>query len=106
MFNLIHTGGPYGDCCFTYDVELNREYTVGEFIRTVLREKPNEWGYIGIKKEFDRYAVFGDPNCEYSHGQVKRTNFSYEDLQQKIDFVKASGGWSRMDYKIRVWEGE
>lgn len=42
-FKMICTGGPFGDCCCSYDVALDKEYTVEEFQQEVLKEKPEEW---------------------------------------------------------------
>lgn len=43
-FKLVCTGGPYGDCCCSYAVELRGEWTVQEFVKAVLERNPCEWG--------------------------------------------------------------
>lgn len=48
---MVCTGGPYGDACSSYDVELDRTCTVQEFIEMVLKEKQNEWGNFTITTE-------------------------------------------------------
>lgn len=99
MFKLIHTAGPFGDCTNNYDVQLDKNYTVGEFVETVLKEEPKEWGYIGIYKKGE---IFGDPVCEYRYGKLITKPLPEEFLRRDIKEVKASGGWSRMDYTIKV----
>lgn len=42
MFRLIKNGDVRGDCTCAYRVELDKEYTVREFIETVLTEKSGE----------------------------------------------------------------
>lgn len=39
---MICTGGPFGDCCCSYDIVLDHEYTIKEFAEEILREKPEE----------------------------------------------------------------
>ena len=99
MFKFIHTNGPYSDCMSDYDIELDKSYTVGEFIETVLKEKPKEWGYIGIYK---KGKIFGDPVCEYRYEKLITEPLPEEFLIQDIKEIKASGGWSRMDYLIKL----
>lgn len=41
-FKLVCTGGPYGDCCCSYAVELRGEWTVQEFVKAVLERNPCE----------------------------------------------------------------
>lgn len=99
MFKFKKTAGPFGDCTSRYDVILDKDYTVGEFIETVLREEPKEWGYIGIYK---KYEIFGDPVCEYRYGKLITDTLPEEYLKREINEIKASGGWSRMDYEIKT----
>lgn len=44
-FKLVCTGGPYGDCCCSYAVELHGEWTVQEFVKAVLERNPCELGF-------------------------------------------------------------
>lgn len=99
MFKFVHVGGPYGDCTSSYHLELDKKYSVGEFIETVLKEMPDEWGYIGI---YFKGNVFGYPQCEYNHGVILDSSFSKDQLTFEIENVHASGGWSRMDYLINL----
>lgn len=52
---MICTGGPYGDASSSYAVKLDKEYTVQEFVKMVLDEKPGEWGNFEITTDF-RYT--------------------------------------------------
>lgn len=49
---MICTGGPYGDASSSYVVKLDKEYTVQEFVKMVLDEKPGEWGNFEITTDF------------------------------------------------------
>lgn len=99
MFKLIQTGREGGDCTAPYDVELDKEYTVREFITEVLINRPNEWGDIyyceGVK-----IRLVDDPHCEYRYG-ILLTTLPEEILDKKVIYVTAHGGWSSMDYFIR-----
>lgn len=102
---FIKTGGPYGDQTSSYSVHLNdnfsmNDYTVNMFIEEVLKTK--DWGYIGIYNLKER-SVFGKPNIEYSHGKLKNENFEQSILDSKIKNIRASGGWSRMDYLLELY---
>ncbi|WP_350336599.1 hypothetical protein QMP28_07225 [[Clostridium] symbiosum] len=50
-FEMICTGGPFGDSCCNYDVRIEGNCTVREFIESVLKEKPGEWGTFEIVKD-------------------------------------------------------
>lgn len=69
-----------------------------EFIKKVLTRK--EWGYIGILRK-DKKTIFGDPNCEYKNNNLL-SFLPDEYLNKIISEVSASGGWSRMDYLIKL----
>ena len=107
MFTFIHKGGPYSDCTSTYDIELDREYTISEFIQTVLTELPTEWGRITLYCEspelkYPHYAYVGYPYCEYEFGNVvcNSSLSNYSDV--KVENVSAFGGWSNMNYSINI----
>jgi hypothetical protein len=98
MFKMYRAGQVRGDCTAPYDVELDKEYTVSEFVNTVLTRK--EWGYIGI---YCKGEIFGKPKCEYRGDKLL---YALPDnvLNKKVIKVKADGGWSRMDYLLWVEE--
>ena len=97
MFKMRSAGEVRGDCTAPYHVELDKEYTVNEFVNTVLTIT-KEWGYIGI---YCRGKIFGEPKCEYSHGKLL---YALPDnvLNKKVVKVQADGGWSRMDYLLWI----
>lgn len=99
MFTMKASTQMGSDCTCGYDVLLDREYTVEDFVNTVLIEKNNEWGYIGIYKP---HKIFGDPCCEYRYGMLSAKSLPAEYLQKKIIKVSASGGWTRMDYILWI----
>ena len=100
MIRYIQTAPTASDCTAPYDVQLDREYTVAEFIEAVLKQNPREWGKFGI---FNKERFFGHPSCEYRDGEL--TEFMPDDiLKRKIVKVKADGGWSLMNYLIWLEE--
>uniref|UniRef100_UPI004056BC1B hypothetical protein n=1 Tax=Alistipes sp. TaxID=1872444 RepID=UPI004056BC1B len=86
-----------GDCTAPYAVELDKEYTVQEFVTAVL-SKSKEWGYIGIEHKL---ATFGEPHCEYRYGQLL-SELPPETLCKKVISARAHGGYTRMDYYLSV----
>ena len=97
MFKLTQLRPEGSDCTAPYGVELNGEYTVAEFITDVLKDE-REWGYIGID---DGKAIFGNPCREYKGGKMLST-LPDDFLTMKVTRARASGGWSRMDYLLKV----
>ena len=96
----IQTGREGSDCTAPYDVLLDHEYTVEEFIDAVLEENPREWGKFAI--HHNEY-IFGYPQCGYRNGKTT-ARFSTDILKKKILKVTASGGWTLMDYLIWTQE--
>lgn len=93
-FERICTGGPFGDETCSYVIDLfDKENTVGEFIKMVMCQYPNEWGHI----------TCGSVSlAHYNHGSIKFDS-GYEDLKErKVASVSAHGGWSLMDYNIVI----
>ena len=97
MFKLVQSGPTGGDGTASYDILLNGEYTVGQFINDVLLDK-REWGYIGIH---DGCSIFGNPKCEYRYGELI-SNLPDEYLTLGVTNAKAGGGWSLMNYILTV----
>ena len=65
--------------------------TIGEFVEEVLEQKPGEWGYIEVNGF----------KCEYRYGKLL-SELPEMILGWHISEVKGYGGWSGMDYIIRV----
>lgn len=97
MFKLHQIRPEGSDCTAPYDVELNGEYTVEQFVKDVLLNN-REWGYIGID---NGSAIFGDPKCEYRYGTLT-SRLPDEYLKLRVVAASAHGGWSRMDYILTV----
>lgn len=103
VFRFIQTTPVSGDCICRYGIILDREYTVKDFIDTVLSERAGEWGYIGIYDQSDFVGRhFGNPNAEYRYEKLVSDNFPEDILNKEIKSVSASGGWSRMDYILHI----
>ena len=93
-------GRTAGDETTPYIVTNYKAKTVGEFIQEVLKENPNEWGYISVGGHFYQQRAKGI--CEYRYGKLV-SEMPKEFLGVEIKEVLANGGWSRMDYTIN-WE--
>lgn len=95
---FTQTGSTSGDCTAPYSVSNYKAQTVGEFIEEVLQNKA-EWGYIKVC--IPNCSWLDYPSCEYRYGSiVEELDSSY--LDKKIKSVDASGGWTRMDYYIKI----
>ena len=97
MIKLKQNTRTFGDETAGYAVELTKKYTVKEFVNEVL-ENDREWGYIGISCGG---AIFGSPNCEFRNGKLE-SSLPDDVMNKEISGVKASGGWSRMDYLLEL----
>lgn len=101
--------GPVGgDCTGPVYFELVGNPTVKELADSIISDD-KEWGYIGI---YDNAAspngfvsLFGNPHIEYRYGQYVdenynpiEFNFPEKIANSLVKEVKASGGWSRMDW--------
>lgn len=51
MFKLIQNTPVGGDCTCGYDVKLDREYTIEEFINTVLKIMQTNGVYLKSKED-------------------------------------------------------
>ena len=95
---LIAYGEISRDCTCRYEVLLDKEYTVSEFVSVVLEERPNEWGNIKVTENGDYWS--GKIVCDYSYGNIKYINSLFSD--KTIKKVTAVGGWSNMDYILYI----
>lgn len=91
--NFIQTHSVGGDCTAPYNVEISREISVKEFVEYILTKCKGEWGYIDIENEQIR--------CEYRYGKLLNEMPNYV-LNKRISSIKSVGGWSRMDYYIKI----
>lgn len=99
MIKLKQNTKTFGDATAGYAVELTKEYNVQDFINEVLTR--GEWGSIGIYNDGQAWFDKGSPNCEYSRGELI-SEMPKEILNRKIKSVTAGGGWSNMDYLIKL----
>ena len=88
MIRFKQTSKEYGDCTADYEVILSY----------VLSQK-DEWGTIQIYDpdkswlDYDRY--------EYRYGKLN-DNIPTEIMEKKIVSISARGGWSAMDYILKL----
>lgn len=96
MFKLYCVGKVCGDCTAPYGVELDKEYTVNEFVQAVLTRQ--EWGYIGI---YCQGKIFGEPKCEYKDNKLL---YALPDnvLNKRVVKAQADGGLKRIDYLLWI----
>lgn len=83
------------DCTCGYDVKLDKEYTLEEFLNAIWEERRGDWGEIVVK-----HSMFDDTTFRYSNDRhsIPACLNKYE----KVKEVRANGGWSHMDYIIVV----
>lgn len=92
-FNIIKSGS---DCTNLYKVSLDKEYTVQEFLDEAFSIRKNEWGSISI---YNKEIKIG---CSYSKSQIPYIQIPKDVLTKKIKDVSATGGWSNMNYDIKL----
>ena len=87
------------DCTSTYIIEFEKPMTLKQFVNIVFEERPNEWGYFNVHNQLsDDYLDY-----PYERGKLSR-KIPVKFLDRKIENVWANGGWSSMDYYIRLEE--
>ena len=67
MFEFVQRTPESRDCTCGYNIELDKEYTLKEFIGTVLKEKSNEWGEFVI---YNGESLWKSPRWEYKWGET------------------------------------
>jgi hypothetical protein len=97
MIKLRQLKPEGSDCTTPYEVILDKPYTLGAFIKQILIQRPNEWGYFEVPPYVER---------SYKNSKLISFNFSYDILDELVESVTASGGWSRMDYHITLKQKE
>ena len=100
-FIMVHTGGPYGDCCSDYDVVLDHEYTIEEFIKEVLSDRANEWGTFYVSTDLKNIFVACLDKCEYKYGKIIKDLTKQDTCKMKTVHIKANGGYTSMNYYIK-----
>lgn len=106
MLKFIQTHEASRDCTAPYDVQLDKPYTVAEFIREILVARPNEWGKFYVRRKgsdwMDRMAVI-----EYRYGKMESRDgeklvIPEEFATLSIKEVEARGGYTAMDYDLII----
>jgi hypothetical protein len=92
-FKLLRPAG--GDCCAPYEILLNRECTLRELVDCILKND-RDWGYITICGRVD------DKKVEYRYGKNLKNEFTENELNSILLSVGSYGGWSRMDYVVKL----
>lgn len=98
MFTLTQVGETFGDCTSSFKVNLEKEYSVIDFVSTVLSRVP-EWGFIELKIKNNEDII---TRLEYRYGKLIEENFNEKLNNSKILEVKSHGGYSRMDYLLVI----
>ena len=91
------TGKTCGDETTTYEVTGYKSKKVSELVDEILQENPNEWGYISVGDGW----FFNLPHCEYKYGKLLDV-LPADVLLKNVVSLSAEGGWTRMDYYIKV----
>lgn len=95
---IFEQSGPsYGDETTPYNVILKDENVrVRDFIRNMLEQRSDDWGYIYINKQ---------KMLAYRKGAIiDQSSILDMFYHKKIKSIKAEGGWTRMDYYIKLEE--
>lgn len=90
-------GERYPDYTSEWYVYLDEPYTVGQFIKAILKERPYEWGYITV-------IYNGRKSCKYSHGVLTNHEITPEISCKPIQSVGCSGAFNNKDYIIELKE--
>lgn len=95
---LKNKGEEAGDCTAPYDVEFNAK-TVCEFIEEVISERPDFWGEFRIDDGKTDWIKM--PSVEYRYGKVLDP-LPGGVKDRAIKEIYARGGWSAMDFRIKI----
>lgn len=99
MFTLTQCTQTFGDCTAEYRVDLDKEYTLQEFVDTILTNKKDEWGKINIVKRNTPWYCY--PYIGYRRGNITgESNIPEKVFAYKVKSVIAKGGWTSMDYTV------
>ena len=96
---FTQTSEEFGDCSAFYDVTLDNPHTVGDFINSVLVERKGEWGKFRIYNPNVSWLDY--EQYEYRYGILKDV-ISNELLEKEIISIEAHGGWTQMDYLLKL----
>lgn len=96
---LHHKSGPFGDETSLYALEWEEGATVQDLIDFALSKK-DEWGYIDIKVDVGSINIYR--RLEYRYGEILDDKIPSRVKSSTIVQGSANGGWTRMDYSVKV----
>lgn len=95
MFKLIKRPRFDNDQYTKYDVVLDKEYTVEEFIDAIADGRNGTHGQITIKNDKQAIESFG-----YNIESINYRHCRLQNAEEKIKQVWADGGWVKINYTI------
>ncbi len=99
MFKLVQSGPTGGDETAMHSVQFSGPIpTLGEFMEDLIANHSGDWGCLDIRDEHAN-KIGG---AFYSHGTFESDNIPDVIKKHRIQRISASGGWSRMDYLVKV----
>lgn len=106
---LVKSGNGYErtDGTAIYDISTDNK-TVGEFIDELLRTRPYEWGWFGIRNSDFTSTSVGVPyykaKCEYYKGKIISKPLSQKYLLSRFTEVDGSGGYNCSNFDFTINE--
>ena len=101
MFTITQCTPTAGDCTAGYGVDLDKEYTLQEFVDAILTNKKDEGGRIKIVKRNCPWYRY--PRIVYQHGNIiSEPSIPEKVFGYKVKSVTARGGWIAMDYIVTL----
>ena len=102
MIRFEQVSETFGDCTANYIVNLDKPYTVSEFVEMVLTDRKGEWGRFKIYEPNVSWLEY--KSFAYRYGKLEGRPIPEDIMKRKIVGVKANGGWSAMDYLFTLEE--
>lgn len=103
MLKFEQTSEFRSDETASFSVRITKEnVSLREFIDYLLTERNGEWGYVKIQDKDDPWYD-STYKVEYKWGNIVSDNIP-DDIKDKIvpSKISGDGGWSRMDYIIKL----
>ena len=98
MIRLEQTKKEGRDGTSWYNVLLHEDYTIRNFIKDVLTQYKDSWGYIHIEKDGIQIASYS-----YVYGKLKwKSKFKKLPTNKKIISVTANGGYSHLSFYLTI----
>lgn len=101
MIKWEQIGSNDSDCTEVFQLTLGKEYTVAEFIEIILDQEC--WGDIYVTTGVMSWNKIHECLlCKYEQGEIITNQLSDDILSKRIKNVQAWGGYSAMDYLIKI----